>query len=133
MPSELIASTNGDMDAAETGEWLDSLNGVLQSSGEERARFLLTQLGSEAGFCVSVICRSGISVPFLQGPFVTPSSHDAVGLHSQVQALTPRVGLMPPTLFESALATLEKGLIPSRFILAIRVVRGRPSRTAALF
>ena len=30
-----------DSDATETKEWLDSLDGVLQTEGPERARFLL--------------------------------------------------------------------------------------------
>src|SRR6266849_4777080 len=48
---------NGDNDAAETREWLDSLNGVLQNGGAERARFLLTQLHFQAS-------RQGVSTPF---------------------------------------------------------------------
>ena len=48
---------NGDSDVAETREWLDSLNGVLQNSGAERARFLLTQLRSQAN-------RQGVSIAF---------------------------------------------------------------------
>ena len=35
---------NGDTDALETREWLDSLSGVLQAQGPDRARFLLDQL-----------------------------------------------------------------------------------------
>src|ERR1700722_16135023 len=57
MASELIEGTNVDMDPAETKEWLESLNGVLQNSGEERARFLLTQLQFQAS-------RQGVNVPF---------------------------------------------------------------------
>ena len=57
MSSEPVAGMNGDRDPAETKEWLESLNGVLQNAGEERARFLLTQLQFQAG-------RQGVSVPF---------------------------------------------------------------------
>src|SRR6266540_919305 len=39
---------NGDVDAAETKEWLDSLSGVLQAYGPERARYLLNQLRNKA-------------------------------------------------------------------------------------
>src|SRR5438445_8217904 len=38
MASELVVTTNGDGDAAETREWLDSLDAVLQNEGPERAR-----------------------------------------------------------------------------------------------
>ena len=57
MPAELVAGINGDSDAAETREWLESLRGVLQNSGAERARFLLTQLSLQAS-------RQGVSTPF---------------------------------------------------------------------
>ena len=39
---------NGDNDAAETQEWLKALEGVVQTGGPSRARFLLTQLKHEA-------------------------------------------------------------------------------------
>jgi pyruvate dehydrogenase E1 component len=48
---------NGDIDVAETKEWLDSLEGVLQTGGTDRARFLLTELESKA-------YRSGVDIPF---------------------------------------------------------------------
>ncbi|MGE3805194.1 MAG: pyruvate dehydrogenase (acetyl-transferring), homodimeric type [Gemmataceae bacterium] len=48
---------NGDIDTTETQEWLDSLEGVLQSEGPERARFLLTELKDKA-------VRQGVSIPF---------------------------------------------------------------------
>jgi pyruvate dehydrogenase E1 component len=48
---------NGDPDSAETKEWLDSLTGVLQTGGPERARFLLNQLKDKAA-------SSGVQVPF---------------------------------------------------------------------
>jgi pyruvate dehydrogenase E1 component len=47
---------NGDVDVAETREWLDSLTSVLQTEGPERARFLLDQLEQKAG-------RSGVEMP----------------------------------------------------------------------
>lgn len=37
-----------DIDAIETGEWLDALSSVIKSSGKERAAFLLEQLVSRA-------------------------------------------------------------------------------------
>ncbi|MGH9677765.1 MAG: hypothetical protein ACRD36_11740, partial [Candidatus Acidiferrum sp.] len=46
-----------DIDPAETKEWLDSLDGVLQTQGVDRARFLLTQLQNKA-------LRSGVHIPF---------------------------------------------------------------------
>jgi pyruvate dehydrogenase E1 component len=48
---------NGDADQLETKEWLDSLDSVLQYSGPERARFLLTELKDKA-------VRSGVEIPF---------------------------------------------------------------------
>src|SRR5438105_433503 len=48
---------NGDPDVAETQEWLDALDGVLQTGGPERARFLLSQLKNKA-------IRSGVEIPF---------------------------------------------------------------------
>lgn len=50
-------STNGDIDVTETREWLDSLDGVLQSAGADRARFLLGQLKNKA-------VRQGVEIPF---------------------------------------------------------------------
>ena len=35
---------NGDMDAEETSEWLEALDGVIRHRGEDRARYLMTQL-----------------------------------------------------------------------------------------
>jgi pyruvate dehydrogenase E1 component len=46
---------NGDADALETREWLDSLTGVLQAQGPDRARFLLDQLRNKAA-------RNGVDV-----------------------------------------------------------------------
>lgn len=51
------ATVNGDWDALETREWLDSLDGVMQSGGADRARFLLGQLKNKAE-------RSGVEIPF---------------------------------------------------------------------
>jgi pyruvate dehydrogenase E1 component len=48
---------NGDTDTAETQEWLDALDGVLQTGGPGRARFLLSQLKHEA-------VRQGVEIPF---------------------------------------------------------------------
>jgi len=57
MAPELVAGVNGDSDPAETREWLESLDAVLQGEGPERARFLLTQLKFKAN-------SQGVSVPF---------------------------------------------------------------------
>src|SRR5438477_538960 len=57
MSAKIFAGMNGDRDPAETREWLESLNGVLQNSGAERLRFLLTQLNFQAN-------RQGVSTPF---------------------------------------------------------------------
>jgi pyruvate dehydrogenase E1 component len=57
MHPDLVATTNGDTDTAETREWLDSLEGVLQTGGPDRAQFLLTQLRNKA-------VRQGVEIPF---------------------------------------------------------------------
>jgi pyruvate dehydrogenase E1 component len=46
-----------DSDRAETKEWLDSLEAVLQHEGPERARYLLTELKHQA-------VRNGVEIPF---------------------------------------------------------------------
>ncbi len=53
---------NGDEDATETREWLDSLGGVLQAEGPDRVRFLLQQLRTKAA-------RNGVDVA---APLNTP-------------------------------------------------------------
>ena len=64
MSAEPFLGANGDSDVAETKEWLDSLDGVFQTTGGDRARFLLTQLKAKAG-------RYGVDVPFTANtPFV---------------------------------------------------------------
>ncbi len=50
-------NVNGDSDVSETREWLDSLDGVLQTEGADRAGYLLTQLRNKA-------FRSGVELPF---------------------------------------------------------------------
>ena len=71
MPLEVVVQTNGDItetrkvpplpsgdpDAAETREWLDSLQGVLQTAGAARAQYLLSQVNAEA-------VRHGVELPF---------------------------------------------------------------------
>jgi pyruvate dehydrogenase E1 component len=51
------ADGNGDVDVAETREWLDSLEAVVHYHGPERARYLLTELDNTAR-------KSGVDVPF---------------------------------------------------------------------
>jgi pyruvate dehydrogenase complex dehydrogenase (E1) component len=46
-----------DVDPIETREWLDALDAVLQTSGEERGQFLLSQLKNKA-------VRGGVEIPF---------------------------------------------------------------------
>ena len=46
-----------DVDPVETREWLDALDAVLQTSGEERGQFLLSQLKNKA-------VRGGVEIPF---------------------------------------------------------------------
>src|SRR5262245_7521784 len=51
------ADGNGDVDVAETREWLDSLEAVVQHHGPERARYLLTELDNTARL-------RGVDIPF---------------------------------------------------------------------
>jgi pyruvate dehydrogenase E1 component len=63
-----------DVDPGETREWLDSLDGVLQTEGTGRARYLLTQLKNKA-------VRSGVEIPFTANtPFINtiPASRQAL-------------------------------------------------------
>ncbi len=53
----LMPSPTADPDPVETKEWLDALEGVLQTSGPARARYLLGQLKDKAH-------RGGVSLPF---------------------------------------------------------------------
>lgn len=57
MAQEPFIGANGDADAAETKEWMDSFDGVLRTGGADRARFLLSQLKAKAS-------RYGVDVPF---------------------------------------------------------------------
>src|SRR5262245_39021931 len=52
------ANGNGDIDTAETREWLDSLEGVLQTHGSDRARYLLQKLEDKA-------VRQGVDIPIV--------------------------------------------------------------------
>src|SRR5262249_25425959 len=61
---------NGDIDAAETKEWLDALGGVLQTEGPARASYLLTQLKHKA-------VRNAVELPFTANtPYTTPIPPD---------------------------------------------------------
>jgi pyruvate dehydrogenase E1 component len=57
LPDSLHGAAAGDVDAAETREWLDALSAVIASEGGERAHFLLEQLIDQAR-------QAGIDVPF---------------------------------------------------------------------
>src|SRR5205823_6134241 len=57
MKTDKADKVNGDVDADETREWLDSLDAVLQNDGADRAGYLLTQLRNKA-------FRSGVELPF---------------------------------------------------------------------
>lgn len=56
VPDRVVAG-NGDPDVAETREWLDSLEAVLQTQGPGRAHFLLNKLDERAA-------RHGVELPF---------------------------------------------------------------------
>jgi pyruvate dehydrogenase E1 component len=70
MAPDRVVEVNGDPDPAETSEWLDSLEGVLQSEGRSRARFLLGQLKDKA-------VREGVEIPFTANtPYINTISAD---------------------------------------------------------
>ena len=52
-----MSSAQPDIDPAETREWLDSLEGVIEVEGQDRAAFLLDELLSRAR-------RRGTPVPY---------------------------------------------------------------------
>src|SRR5207253_1371769 len=54
---EAPRAPGADADPAETREWLDALDSVLQTGGVERAQFLLAQIKNKA-------VRSGVLLPF---------------------------------------------------------------------
>src|SRR5947207_1843077 len=57
MQSSEVDGANGDVDVAETNEWLESLEAVLQNTGQDRARFLISELELKA-------LRNGVELPF---------------------------------------------------------------------
>ncbi|MCI0639442.1 MAG: pyruvate dehydrogenase (acetyl-transferring), homodimeric type [Gemmataceae bacterium] len=54
---------DGDADAAETKDWLDALGGVLLTQGQDRARYLISQLKAKAA-------RNGVDVFTVHTPYV---------------------------------------------------------------
>src|SRR5436309_84491 len=63
-------TSNGDVDPTETKEWLDSLEGVLQVGGTDRARYLLSELKNKA-------VRNGVEIPFTANtPYINTIAPD---------------------------------------------------------
>jgi pyruvate dehydrogenase E1 component len=59
-----LPATAPDIDPVETREWLDAFEGVIQTSGPERAKFLLEHLKTKA-------VRAGVPIPFnLNTPYI---------------------------------------------------------------
>jgi pyruvate dehydrogenase E1 component len=70
MAPDRVVGVNGDRDPTETKEWLDSLEGVLQTEGPGRARFLLSQLKDKA-------VREGVEIPFTANtPYINTIAPD---------------------------------------------------------
>src|SRR6266852_9503267 len=71
MPKDRMpVHANGDNDAAETQEWMDALDGDMQTGGPKRARCLLTQLRQEAN-------RGGVAIPFTANtPYINTIPRD---------------------------------------------------------
>ncbi|HZT82644.1 MAG TPA: hypothetical protein VFA26_20615, partial [Gemmataceae bacterium] len=57
MTPERTVGGDGDVDTAETREWIDALDAVVQHEGADRARQLLTALRHQAA-------RRGVEVPY---------------------------------------------------------------------
>ena len=55
--AEIVNPRGGDVDPAETAEWLESLQYVLSTKGPERVRYLLSVLDETA-------YRHGVELPF---------------------------------------------------------------------
>ena len=56
---------NGDVDLLETREWLDSLESVLQTSGAERARFLLTPAQEQGAYAAASTLPFTANTPYI--------------------------------------------------------------------
>jgi len=70
MPPDPAIVANGDCDATETKEWLEALEGVVQTAGPSRAGYLLTQLRHQA-------LRQGVEIPFTANtPYINTISID---------------------------------------------------------
>ncbi len=60
----IVVADNSDIDPLETKEWIESLNAVVDHSGNERAHFLLRQLIDQS-------YRKGSRIPFIQNtPYI---------------------------------------------------------------
>src|SRR3569832_2409216 len=67
---ESVNTRNGDADPAETAEWLESLQYVLETKGPDRVRYLLQMLDDAT-------CRQGVTLPFSSNtPYVNTVSAD---------------------------------------------------------
>src|SRR5262249_16155246 len=79
---------NGDIDVAEIKEWLDSLEGVLQTGGTDRARFLLTELESKA-------YRSGVEIPFsAKTPYINNIPSDRQAAYTGSRVIVRRINIL---------------------------------------
>ena len=62
--NRIVITDNNDIDPLETKEWIESLNAVVDNTGNERAHFLLRQLIDES-------YRKGSRIPFIQNtPYI---------------------------------------------------------------
>ena len=78
-------NTNGDADATETKEWLDSLTGVLQIHGPDRASYLLARLEDSA-------IRAGVQMAFTANtPYVNTIPTDRQSPFPGDRALERRI------------------------------------------
>ncbi|MBX7166879.1 MAG: pyruvate dehydrogenase (acetyl-transferring), homodimeric type [Pirellulales bacterium] len=83
--SEFESAVPGDYDPAETAEWLESLEYVLESKGRERVSFLLQQL-SEAAH------RRGVELPFTANtPYINTIPADKQPIYPGNRELERRI------------------------------------------
>ena len=93
LPVMPISSSNdndndNDIDAQETQEWLDALEGVMAHEGPERAHFLIEQLIRRAH-------EAGIYLPFS----ANTAYLNTIPVERRAQPWRPRTGASHPLLY----------------------------------
>ena len=88
---ESVNTRDGDVDPAETAEWLESLQYVLETKGPDRVRYLLSDARTRTAY------RQGVQLPFSSNtPYInTDPGRSAAGLSRQSRDRTAHQKLHP--------------------------------------